>query len=113
MGGMQALQWIVEYPGFAKNAIIIAATAKHSVQTLAFNEAGRCSIRGDLAWEKGNYLKGAGPRKGLSVARMMAHITYLSDVGMEEKFGEIVDWTLLKNLNLVFRAILITKEKIC
>ena len=87
MGGMQALQWIVEYPGFAKNAIIIAATAKHSVQTLAFNEAGRCSIRGDLAWEKGNYQKGAGPRKGLSVARMMAHITYLSDVGMEEKFG--------------------------
>jgi len=87
MGGMQALQWIVEYPGFAKNAIIIAATAKHSVQTLAFNEAGRCSIRGDLAWEKGNYEKGAGPRKGLSVARMMAHITYLSDIGMEEKFG--------------------------
>jgi homoserine O-acetyltransferase len=87
MGGMQALQWIVEYPGFTKNAIIIAATAQHSVQTIAFNEAGRCSIRGDLAWQDGNYEKGNGPDRGLSVARMMAHITYLSDVGMEEKFG--------------------------
>jgi len=87
MGGMQALQWIVEYPGFARNAIIIAATAQHSVQTIAFNEAGRCSIRGDLGWENGNYPNGAGPTQGLSVARMMAHITYLSDVGMEEKFG--------------------------
>ena len=87
MGGMQALQWIVEYPGFARNAIIIAATAQHSVQTIAFNEAGRSSIRGDLSWSKGNYKKGHGPVKGLSVARMMAHITYLSDIGMEEKFG--------------------------
>ncbi|MEK9772259.1 MAG: homoserine O-acetyltransferase [Opitutae bacterium] len=87
MGGMQALQWIVEYPGFAKNAIIIAATAQHSVQTIAFNEAGRCSIRGDLGWKNGKYEKSAGPAQGLSVARMMAHITYLSDLGMEEKFG--------------------------
>ena len=87
MGGMQALQWIVEYPGFAKNAIIIAATAQHSVQTIAFNEAGRCSIRGDRSWMDGSYYKSEGPRHGLSVARMMAHITYLSDLGMEEKFG--------------------------
>lgn len=87
MGGMQALQWIVEYPGFAQNAIIIAATAQHSVQTIAFNEAGRRSIRGDSAWASGNYNSGQGPAEGLSVARMMAHITYLSDVGMEEKFG--------------------------
>ena len=87
MGGMQALQWVVEYPGFARNAIIIAATAQHSVQTIAFNEAGRRSIRGDLEWQDGNYDKNKGPNQGLSVARMMAHITYLSDVGMEEKFG--------------------------
>ncbi len=87
MGGMQALQWIVEYPGFARNAIIIAATAQHSVQTIAFNEAARRSIRGDLAWANGNYEQDTGPREGLSVARMMAHITYLSDIGMEEKFG--------------------------
>lgn len=87
MGGMQALQWIVEYPGFAKNAIIIAATAQHSVQTIAFNEAGRRSIMGDVEWNGGEYEKSLGPEQGLSVARMMAHITYLSDVGMEEKFG--------------------------
>ena len=87
MGGMQTLQWIVEYPGFVKNAIIIAATAQHSVQTIAFNEAGRCSIRGDLGWKDGSYEKNEGPAQGLSVARMMAHITYLSDLGMEEKFG--------------------------
>ena len=87
MGGMQALQWIVEYPGFVKNAVIIAATAQHSVQTIAFNEAGRNAIRGDLEWKGGNYSKEEGPAQGLSVARMMAHITYLSDVGMEEKFG--------------------------
>ena len=87
MGGMQALQWIVEYPGFAKNAVIIAATPQHSVQTIAFNEAGRCSIRGDRNWAMGDYKEKEGPAQGLSVARMMAHITYLSDVGMEEKFG--------------------------
>jgi homoserine O-acetyltransferase len=87
MGGMQALQWIVEFPGFSKNAVIIAATAQHSVQTIAFNEAGRCSIRGDSDWKNGTYEKNSGPDKGLSVARMMAHITYLSDLGMEEKFG--------------------------
>ncbi len=87
MGGMQALQWIVEYPGFARNAIIIAATAQHSVQTIAFNEVGRRSIRGDQAWENGEYASGKGPDQGLSVARMMAHITYLSGIGMEERFG--------------------------
>ena len=87
MGGMQALQWIVEYPGFSKKAIIIAATAQHSVQTIAFNEAGRRAITGDLDWQDGGYKKGQGPRNGLAVARMMAHITYLSDQGMEEKFG--------------------------
>ena len=87
MGGMQALQWIVEYPGFAKNAIIIAATAQHSVQTIAFNEAGRRSIRGDDGWQGGDYQEQTSPDQGLSVARMMAHITYLSDIGMEEKFG--------------------------
>ena len=87
MGGMQALQWIFEYPDFSKKAIIIAATAQHSVQTIAFNEAGRRSVTGDPDWKEGNYGKGKGPSNGLTVARMMAHITYLSDQGMEEKFG--------------------------
>ena len=87
MGGMQALQWIVEYPDFSEKAIIIAATAQHTVQTIAFNEAGRRSIVGDPGWKEGGYVEGEGPDKGLAVARMMAHITYLSDHGMEEKFG--------------------------
>jgi len=87
MGGMQTLQWVVDYPEFSKRALIIAATAQHTVQTIAFNEAGRRSITGDPDWKLGNYEKGEGPRNGLSVARMMAHITYLSDQGMEEKFG--------------------------
>ena len=87
MGGMQALQWIVAFPDFSKKAIIIAATAQHTVQTIAFNEAGRRSIRGDSEWENGNY-KEKGPVGGLTVARMMAHITYLSDQGMEQKFGK-------------------------
>ena len=87
MGGMQALQWVFEYPDFSKKAIIIAATAQHSVQTIAFNEAGRRSVTGDPDWKEGNYGKAKGPSNGLTVARMMAHITYLSDQGMEEKFG--------------------------
>ena len=87
MGGMQALQWIVEYPEFSEKAIIIAATAQHTVQTIAFNEAGRRSIVGDPGWKEGEYNEKEGPHKGLAVARMMAHITYLSDHGMEEKFG--------------------------
>ena len=87
MGGMQALQWIVEYPNFLEKAIIIAATAQHTVQTIAFNEAGRRSITDDPDWKEGEYGEGEGPRRGLAVARMMAHITYLSDHGMEEKFG--------------------------
>lgn len=87
MGGMQALQWIVKYPKFSEKAIIIAATAQHTVQTIAFNEAGRRSIMGDPGWKEGEYECKEGPRNGLAVARMMAHITYLSDHGMEEKFG--------------------------
>ena len=87
MGGMQTLQWIVEFPDYLEKAIIIAATAQHSVQTIAFNEAGRRSIMDDPNWLDGKYAKGKGPLKGLGVARMMAHITYLSDLGMEEKFG--------------------------
>lgn len=87
MGGMQALQWIVEFPEFVKRALVIAATPCHNAQTIAFNEVGRRSIRSDKEWKDGNYLEGEGPRDGLAVARMMAHITYLSDQGMEEKFG--------------------------
>ncbi len=87
MGGMQALQWIVDYPRFVRKSLIIAATARHSAQTIAFNEVGRRAIQGDPNWENGSYTFDKGPGVGLAVARMMAHITYLSDEGMEEKFG--------------------------
>jgi homoserine O-acetyltransferase len=87
MGGMQALQWIVDFPDFVKKALVIAATPRHSAQTIAFNEVGRRSILGDPNWENGKYSKESGPNIGLAVARMMAHITYLSDTGMEKKFG--------------------------
>lgn len=97
MGGMQALQWIVEFPSFVKKALIIAATARHNAQTIAFNEVGRRSICGDRDWKSGEYLDGEGPREGLAVARMMAHITYLSDEGMEEKFGREIGVSKEKN----------------
>ena len=97
MGGMQALQWIVEFPDFVEKALIIAATARHNAQTIAFNEVGRRSICGDREWKSGDYLDGEGPREGLAVARMMAHITYLSDEGMEERFGREIGISKDKN----------------
>ncbi len=87
MGGMQALQWAVAFPSFVQRAMIIAATAQHSAQTIAFNEVGRTSIKSDPKWNKGNYTEKNRPELGLAVARMMAHITYLSDEVMSQKFG--------------------------
>jgi homoserine O-acetyltransferase len=87
MGGMQALQWVIEFPKFVQRAMIVAATPQHSAQTIAFNEVGRTSIKGDPRWNNGNYTHESRPEMGLAVARMMAHITYLSDEGMEERFG--------------------------
>lgn len=88
MGGMQVLQWIVSYPEMMKKAIPIATTARSSPQQIAFNEVGRQSIFSDPNWNKGNYYgTGKIPKNGLSVARMIAHITYLSDESMYIKFG--------------------------
>ncbi|MCC6445564.1 MAG: homoserine O-acetyltransferase [Armatimonadetes bacterium] len=87
MGGMQALQWLVSYPYRISASIPIATTAKHSPQQIAFNEVGRQAIMADPNWNDGNYYGGEGPAKGLSVARMIGHITYMSDVSMAEKFG--------------------------
>ena len=87
MGGMQALQWMVDFPDFINKALVIAATTRHSAQTIAFNEVGRRSIQGDPKWNDGKYDWDNSPNTGLAVARMMAHITYLSDQGMEDKFG--------------------------
>ncbi|TVR53819.1 MAG: homoserine O-acetyltransferase [Puniceicoccaceae bacterium] len=87
MGGMQVLQWGIEYPGFARRLLPMATTARQGSQAIAFNEVGRQAIMQDPDWKQGNYLPGEGPRVGLAIARMMAHITYLSDKGMDRKFG--------------------------
>ena len=87
MGGMQALEWATAYPDRAASAIPIAATAKHSAQQIAFNEVGRQAIMGDPAWRGGNYYAGVPPARGLAVARMVGHITYMSDASMRDKFG--------------------------
>jgi len=87
MGGMQVLQWAIEYPQQVRKILPMATTARQSAQAIAFNEVGRVAIMQDPDWRGGDYEAGAGPDVGLSVARMMAHITYLSDKGLEEKFG--------------------------
>ncbi len=87
MGGMQVLSWLVNYPKSIRSAIPIATTVKHSPQQIAFNEAGRLAIMADTHWNLGNYYEGKPPAKGLAVARMIGHITYMSDVSMTEKFG--------------------------
>lgn len=87
MGGMQALEWLVSYPGRLKSAIVIATAAKHSPQQIAFHEVGRQAIMADPHWKEGHYYGGYSPARGLAVARMIGHITYMSDISMAEKFG--------------------------
>lgn len=87
MGGMLTLQWAKDFPDRLNRYIALASGSKHTAQTIAFNETGRQAIMRDPKWNKGEYDSGDGPFSGLSVARMMAHITYLSDVGLEAKFG--------------------------
>ncbi len=87
MGGMQALSWTVEYPDAVASAIPIASTYRHSAQQIAFNEVGRMAIMADPDWKGGDYYDSGQPARGLSVARMVGHITYMSDDSMREKFG--------------------------
>jgi len=88
MGGMQALQFCSSYPNRTYSAIPIACTASHSAQNIAFNELARQAIMADPDWSNGNYIKNKkSPVKGLSVARMAGHISYLSEVGLQNKFG--------------------------
>jgi len=87
MGGMQALEWTVAYPEAVVSAIPIATTARHSAQQIAFNEVGRQAIMADPDWNEGNYYDSKPPARGLAVARMIGHITYMSDTSMREKFG--------------------------
>jgi len=88
MGAMQALQWTMNYPQKIQNIIHIAGALKHSAQNIAFHEVGRQAIMNDPNWNKGGYNKNnIIPERGLAVARMIAHITYLSDDAMHRKFG--------------------------
>ena len=87
MGGMQTLQWAIAYPDRVGRYIAMACCARHNAQAIAFNDTGRQAIVCDPVWDNGNYDPDQPPGHGLSVARMMAHITYLSDAGMEAKFG--------------------------
>jgi homoserine O-acetyltransferase len=87
MGGMQVLQWAVSYPDAVKLAIPIASTARLSPQAIAFDAVGRQAIMADPNWRDGDYYGGRAPVAGLAVARMVGHITYLSDKSMHQKFG--------------------------
>ncbi|WP_406657551.1 homoserine O-acetyltransferase [Methanolobus sp. ZRKC2] len=87
MGGVQVLQWTTSYPESVSKAIAIATTSRSSPQQIAFNEVARIAIASDPDWNKGDYYTGNSPTHGLALARMIGHITYLSDDSMQEKFG--------------------------
>lgn len=87
IGGQQALQWAVAYPDIVRKAIVVAATAALTAQAVAFSEVQRQAILLDPRWQDGDYLPGAGPDAGLSIARMLAMITYQSEEGMEQRFS--------------------------
>ena len=88
MGGMQVLEWATKYSNKINSAIPIATSYRHSAQNIAFHEIGRQAIMADPSWNKGNYYKKKIlPKGGLSVARMIAHITYLSERALQRKFG--------------------------
>ena len=88
MGAMQALQWAIDFPDKILNIIHIAGALKHSAQNIAFHEVGRQAIMSDPIWKNGKYFENNEvPERGLSVARMIAHITYLSENAMHRKFG--------------------------
>lgn len=87
MGGMQVLQWAVAFPDVVRLAIPIATTARLSPQSIAFDAVGRHAIMADPNWNNGDYYGREIPRRGLGIARMIGHITYLSDKSMHQKFG--------------------------
>lgn len=88
LGGMNAMQWAIDRPESVRNAVMIAVASKLSAQNIAFNEVARQAIRSDPEFHDGHYQeRGAVPRRGLMLARMLGHITYLSEDGMRQKFG--------------------------
>ncbi len=87
VGGMQVLEWAVRYPSMVRSAIPLATTTRHSALAIAFNEVARQAIMADPNWNNGHYYDGKKPDMGLAIARMIGHITYLSDESMRLKFG--------------------------
>ena len=87
IGGMQAMSWAIRHPDMLRAAIVIAGTPILTTQNIAFNEIARQAIRRDPAFAGGDYYHARGPRSGLAIARMLGHVTYLSDEGMQQKFG--------------------------
>lgn len=87
IGGMQVLEWVVRYPAMVRGAIPLATTTRHSALAIAFNEVARQAIMADPNWNGGDYYDQARPNLGLAVARMIGHVTYLSDESMRHKFG--------------------------
>lgn len=101
MGGMQTLQWVASYPDRIHAAIPIATTLKHSPLQIAFDEVGRQAVMADQSWNEGHYYKQGQPRKGLALARMIGHITYMSDKSMEDKFSRNLK---MDNLSFSFKT---------
>jgi len=87
MGGMQTLEWVTQFPDAVQSAMVIASTHLSGAQQIAFDAVGRNAIRADEAFKNGVYGEDDGPDRGLAIARMLAHITYLSDASMQTKFG--------------------------
>lgn len=87
MGGLMALEWSVRYPDTLHSAILIATNYKHTAQQIALHEVARQAIMADPHWNKGDYYGKELPAQGMSVSRMIGHITYMSERSMEEKFG--------------------------
>ncbi|MDD5439578.1 MAG: homoserine O-acetyltransferase [Candidatus Omnitrophica bacterium] len=101
MGGMQVLEWVRAYPEHIRSAIPIATALKHSPQQIAFNEVGRQAVMADPSWDNGNYYGKGSPERGLAVARMIGHITYMSDKSMEQKFSRRL---IEKNYSFSFKS---------
>jgi homoserine O-acetyltransferase len=101
MGGMQVLQWVASYPDRVRCAIPIATALKHSPQQIAFDEVGRQAVMADPDWRQGDYYGLGQPERGLAIARMIGHITYMSDRSMEDKFSRRLKD---KNYSFSFRS---------
>ncbi|MDJ0623552.1 MAG: homoserine O-acetyltransferase [Desulfocapsaceae bacterium] len=87
VGGMQVLEWCIRFPEMVRSAVPLATTMRHSAMAIAFNEVARQAILADPNWQRGDYYSTTPPHMGLAVARMVGHITYLSDEAMRRKFG--------------------------